>query len=396
MVSLLTSKAQVKYDPQKTSPDKIAARIDRMGFPCEIDKSPMDDSYDEITLRIQGLTSSQIEKIENHFKGLLGIKSLYINSSKQQAKFAYDSEMIGPRHIIKELKGQGFIAHPTSDAWGSLNSSLHSQKEEVRKWRLSFFFNLFFGLPSMAVMVYFMHFAKMEGSHSHGLCCIIPGLSVENLLLFVLVTPVQFFGGRYFYIQSYKALTHKTANMDVLIMLNTTIAYFYSVIILVIFMIEGSSHSPRTFFDVTPMLLIFVSLGRWLEHVAKGKTSEALTKLMSLQPNEACLVKWDQKESRVLEEEYIEVQLVQRGDYLRVSPGSKIPVDGKLKSHYRFNMNRWEYRKVEVSARGYSSYSHEIMFLKSFKICRLITLLRPFSRSRGKWELNGRRVADHR
>lgn len=80
---------------------------------------------------------------------------------------------------------------------------------------------------------------------------------------------LQFYGGRYFYTQSFKALRHCSTNMDVLIMLATSISYCYSVIVLIAGVILCWPVSPTTFFDVTPMLIVFVSLGRWLEHVAK-------------------------------------------------------------------------------------------------------------------------------
>lgn len=329
LVALLTGKAQVKYDARKINPEQIAKRIETIGFPCSIDPCHGQDSIDEIVVDIQGLTQLRLEALKNHMSSVLGITMFNI-CLDGRAKFLYDSELTGPRTLLKEIKDQGFNVHLTSDNWGSIAASLRSQKEDVRKWRSSFFFNLFFGLPSIVVMFFYMYYAMSKGINHHKLCCVFPGLSLKNLILFILVTPVQFFGGRYFYVQSWKAIKHKSANMDVLIMLATSIAYSYSVVILVIFIFNGSNHSPRTFFDVTPMLLIFVSLGRWLEHIAKGKTSEALTKLMGLQPNEAYLVKWDSEEKRILEEEYIEIQLVQRGDTLRVTPGSKIPVDGKF------------------------------------------------------------------
>lgn len=109
--------------------------------------------------------------------------------------------------------------------------------------------------------------------------------------------------------KSWKALKHKTSNMDVLIVLATSIAYFYSIIALVVAVFCGWPSSPMTFFDVPPMLIVFISLGRWLEYKAKGRTSEALSKLMSLQAKEAVLITLDEN-SCIVSEERIDIDLV--------------------------------------------------------------------------------------
>uniref|UniRef100_A0A8C4WQ49 P-type Cu(+) transporter n=1 Tax=Eptatretus burgeri TaxID=7764 RepID=A0A8C4WQ49_EPTBU len=191
------------------------------------------------------------------------------------------------------------------------------------RWRRSFFISLVCILPVMGLMIYSMVYNDRQPTN------IIPGLSVMNFTLFLLCTPLQIFGGQYFYVQAYRALKHGTSNMDVLIVLATSTAYLYSVVILIVAMVEHATRSPVTFFDTPPMLFTFVSLGRWLEHIAKGKTSEALSKLMSLQAMEATIVTLG-PENTIQSEVQMDVDLVHRGDIVRVVPGGKFPVDGRV------------------------------------------------------------------
>ncbi|GBN04455.1 Copper-transporting ATPase 1 [Araneus ventricosus] len=324
LVGLMAQKAEVKYDPAYVLPSNIAAAITDLGYPSTV----LDDAsteYGELNLHIGGMTcSSCVHKIETIVGKIPGILSVSVALATQQGHFKFDSEVTGPRDIIDKIKSMGFDAYPLSDH--TRDATFFLQKEEVRKWRNSFYLSLIFGVPSMVVMMYFM---VIRMTTKYPTCCVIPGLSSENLYLFLLATPVQFYGGRYFYIQAYKALKHRMANMDVLIMLATTIAYFYSVAAIIYFIIVEADHSPKTFFETPPMLLIFISLGRWLEHIAKGKTSEALAKLLSLQATEATLVEVDES-GQILNEKQIDVELVQRGDVLKVVPGAKIPVDGRV------------------------------------------------------------------
>nr|XP_060492096.1 copper-transporting ATPase 1 isoform X1 [Panthera onca] len=288
--------------------------------------------------------ASCVHKIESILTKHRGIFYCSVALATNKAHIKYDPEIIGPRDIIHTVESLGFEASLVKK---DRSASHLDHKREIRQWRRSFLVSLFFCIPVMGLMIYMMvmdhHLAtlhhnqsmsqeEMISIHSSSMFLerqILPGLSIMNLLSFLLCVPVQFFGGWYFYIQAYRALKHKTANMDVLIVLATTIAFAYSLVILLVAMYERAKVNPITFFDTPPMLFVFIALGRWLEHIAKGKTSEALAKLISLQATEATIVTLD-SDNILLSEEQVDVELVQRGDIIKVVPGGKFPVDGRV------------------------------------------------------------------
>ncbi|XP_053229359.1 copper-transporting ATPase 1 isoform X2 [Podarcis raffonei] len=343
LVALMAGKAEVRYNPSIIQPSAVAELIRDLGFGATVL-----ENYDEgdgiLELVVRGMTcASCVHKIESTLMKTKGILYSSVALATNKAHIKYDPEIVGPRDIIRIIENLGFNAVLVKK---DRSASHLDHKQEIRQWKRSFLVSLIFCIPVMGLMIYMMVIdsqmssmhkvanmtkEEMEAYHSSMFLerQILPGLSVMNLLSFLLCVPVQLFGGWYFYIQAYKALKHKTANMDVLIVLATTIAFAYSFVILLVAMVERAKVNPVTFFDTPPMLFVFIALGRWLEHVAKGKTSEALAKLISLQATEATIVTLG-PDNILLSEEQVDVELVQRGDIVKVIPGGKFPVDGRV------------------------------------------------------------------
>ncbi|VDH90143.1 Cu+-exporting ATPase [Mytilus galloprovincialis] len=346
LVALMAQKAEIKYDPEYILSNQIANRVNDLGFHATVMES---ESLGKgtVELLITGMTcSSCVHMIESTLVKEKGVLTASVALATNKGRFTFDTEITGPRDIIDKIKGLGFNADLFTD--DDKNASRYDHRHAIRRWRNSFLWSLIFGVPAMSIMMYFMFVEPPDDDHADHSnitgnmttpkpkynghmyqIMLMPGLSLDNLLMFLLATPVQFLGGKYFYIQAWKAVKHKAANMDVLVVLATSISYAYSVIVVIVAMILREPMSPVTFFETTPMLMVFISLGRWLEHVAKGKTSEALAKLMSLQASEAVLCEVD-KENNIIKESTISVDLVQRGDVLKVVPGEKIPVDARV------------------------------------------------------------------
>lgn len=147
---------------------------------------------------------------------------------------------------------------------------------------------------------------------------------------------------------SYHALRRKSANMDVLVALGTNAAYFYSVYV-VIKALTSKTFDGQEFFETSAMLISFILLGKYLEVVAKGKTSDALAKLTDLAPDTAYLLTFDGN-GNVVSETEINTQLIQRNDVIKIMPGAKVPVDGIIidgQSHVNESMITGEATPIE-------------------------------------------------
>uniref|UniRef100_A0A8B9Q098 Copper-transporting ATPase 1 n=1 Tax=Apteryx owenii TaxID=8824 RepID=A0A8B9Q098_APTOW len=383
-VSLPNHNGTIEYDPLQTCPEDLRSSIEDMGFDASLSGnakaelpvvitrpspevqleshkteppskvSPLHVAKHETKtiskcyVQVTGMTcASCVANIERNLRREDGIHSILVALMAGKAEVRYNPAITHPSAIAELIRELGFgatVMENCDEGDGILElvvrgmtcaSCVHKIESTLMKtngvWRRSFLVSLVFCIPVMGLMIYMMIMDSQLALHSSMFLerQLLPGLSVMNFLSFLLCVPVQMFGGWHFYIQAYKALKHKTANMDVLIVLATSIAFVYSFVILLVAMAEKAKSNPVTFFDTPPMLFVFISLGRWLEHVAKGKTSEALARLISLQATEATIVTLG-PDNILLSEEQVDVELVQRGDIVKVIPGGKFPVDGRV------------------------------------------------------------------
>ncbi|MEK6947188.1 MAG: heavy metal translocating P-type ATPase [Nanoarchaeota archaeon] len=231
-----------------------------------------------------------------------GVEKAVVNYSTEKVSVDFDDKLTNEDELIKAIKSKGYTAAVAQDAAAEKAKRLNEIKELKKIFLISF--SLAF--PALVIGMAFMKDGLLNFGYE---------LPFANYILFILATPVQFYVGWRFYKGTFSALKNKSANMDSLIAIGTSAAYFYSIYSVFI------AGKELQYFEVSAVLITFVMLGKWLEARAKGKMSEAIEKLVSLAPKTALVLR-NGKESKISVDDVI------KGDVIIVKPGEKIPVDG--------------------------------------------------------------------
>ncbi|KAH8116467.1 copper P-type ATPase CtaA [Phellopilus nigrolimitatus] len=321
-VALLAERGVVEYDPSMWTVEKVVEEINDMGFDATVIPPSRTDT---ITLRIYGMTCSACTgTIESGLNAVPGVTSVAVSLATETAKIEFDRVLIGPRELVERIEDMGFDAMVSDHEDATQVRSL-TRSKEIQEWRTRFWTAFAFALPVFFVGMVAHHIAFLRPIVDYKLAT---GVYVGDVISLILTTPVQFWLGRKFYKNTYKALKHRSATMDVLVTIGTTAAYAYSLcaMILAAFSSDPDSH-PSVFFDTSTMLIMFVSLGRYLENKAKGKTSAALTDLMALSPTMATIYT---DAPTCTQEKRIATELLQPGDTVKMVPGDKVPADGTV------------------------------------------------------------------
>ncbi len=301
-VNFSFEKASVEYDSAKVAPQEFENALISLGY--GVAKS-------EITLKIGGMhCASCASNIEKALLKTKGITSASVSFPLEQAKITYDPELVSVSDLKKVIGDTGYTA---SEKIGKLEADREqrAREAEIKRQRINFTIALVLAIPiSLGDM----------GRNIAWVAPYSPKIFQDDMLLFILATIVMIIPGRQFFEGTYKGLKHGVTDMNLLIATGTGAAYIISVAATFLDLGEAYKH---TYYDTAALLIMFIVLGRYLEALTKGRTSEAIRKLMGLAAKTAhIIVNGEEKE--------IPVEDVKVNDIVIVRPGEKIPVDGKV------------------------------------------------------------------
>jgi len=298
-VNLALEKSAIKYDPLQIKVDDIEKKIRDLGYDVVTEKSEFD---------ITGMTCAACAtRIEKGLNKLDGVVKANVNLALEKASIEFNGSMLTNTDIIKKVEALGYGAHIKEDA----TDATDYRQKEIAKQTGKFIFSAILSFPLLWAMVGHFSFTSFIW---------VPDIFMNPWFQLALSTPVQFVIGGQFYLGAYKALKNKGANMDVLVALGTSAAYFYS-LYLSIMSVMNSAHEVELYYETSSILITLIILGKLFEAKAKGRSSEAIKKLMGLQAKTATVVR------NGIELE-IPIDEVVVGDLLYIKPGEKIPVDG--------------------------------------------------------------------
>ncbi|MCM3721620.1 heavy metal translocating P-type ATPase [Solibacillus isronensis] len=299
-VNLAVEKAAIRYDETVVKAQDIEQKIQALGY--DVVKEKADFTIDGMTC---AACSARIEKVLGKMDG---IASANVNLALEKATIEFNPSQVSVSDIIARIEKIGYGAQPVVEG----NPVDHREKA-IQRQTVKFISAAILSLPLLWTMV--AHFSFTSFLY-------VPDILMNPWVQLALATPVQFIIGWQFYVGAYKSLRSGAANMDVLVVMGTSAAYFYSIYQM---LAHPSGHMPHLYFETSAVLITLILLGKLFEARAKGKSSQAIKQLMGMQAKSALVIRDGVEQSVPLEE-------VRINDIVRVKPGEKIPVDGEVVS----------------------------------------------------------------
>ena len=299
-VNLALEKSTIQYDPSKLREEDFEKKIEALGYGVVKQKTEF---------AITGMTCAACAaRIEKGLNKIDGIASANVNLALEKAVVEFNPSEVSIADIIAKVEKLGYGAHQKQEDKEQADYRELAIKDQKRKFIIS----AILSLPLLWTMV---------GHFSFTSFLYVPEFLMNPWVQMLFATPVQFVIGKQFYAGAYKSLRNGSANMDVLVVMGTSAAYFYSVYQAIV--AAGTHHGPHLYFETSAVLITLILLGKLFEAKAKGRSSEAIKKLMGLQAKTAIVLRDGVEKEISLAEVII-------GDTILVKPGEKIPVDGEV------------------------------------------------------------------
>jgi len=299
-VNLALEKSTIKFDPEKVNVQDFEKKIEALGYGVVKEKKEF---------AITGMTCAACAtRIEKGLNKLDGVTLANVNLAIENAVVEFNPNQVSMSDIISRIEKLGYGAHMKEND----KDSIDYREEAIKKQKRKFIVSVILSLPLLWTMV--GHFSFISFLY-------VPEFLMNPWVQMALATPVQFIIGWHFYVSAFKALRDQSANMDVLVVMGTSAAYFYSLYQAII--TNGEHHQAQLYFETSAVLITLILLGKLFEAKAKGRSSEAIKKLIGLQAKNALVI-------RNGVEKEIPIEEVVVGDTILVKPGEKIPVDGEI------------------------------------------------------------------
>ena len=302
-VNLATEKAEIVFNPVKVDDKTLVQTIHDLGYQV------VPAREDKLTISVGGMTCAAcVNRVEKTLRDLPGVAEANVNFATERATVTFDGDRVDRGDFRKAIEDLGYEVRGFEGEI-PVDREAEARRQEIHHLKKKFLFS--------AIMTGIIMLGSMPDWFPW-----VPRLLQEYRVLFILATPVQFWAGWQFYRGFWAATKHRTSDMNTLIAVGTTAAYAYSTVIAFFpGTFHAAGHHLGVYFDTSAMIIALILLGKFLEAVAKGHTSEAIKRLMGLRPKTARVV----REGR---EADIPVEEVRHGDLVVVRPGEKIPVDG--------------------------------------------------------------------
>lgn len=295
-VNLSSERATVGYDVKKLQLDDIISKVQKAGYDVA-------QAEGDFLLKRLGDVSNGA-RLEAALRKMDGVRSVQVNLSTEKVHINYIPTLVSQHELRQRISSAGF--EPVVLGGEAEDAEAQAREKEISNQRRLLITGLIFTIPLFLLsMGRDLMVIPMDIGHAPWF----------NWLLFALATPVQFYVGAQYYVGAYKALASRSANMDVLIAMGSSAAYFYSIPVMLGWL------PGHAYFETAAVIITLIRVGKFLEARAKGRTSEAIKKLLSLRPKTAHVIR-DGKEVELA------VDDVTVGDIVIVRPGEKIAVDG--------------------------------------------------------------------